>query len=146
MKRILKLGAISLLAAAVAGTPLQLLAQTTNKPAAKPAADKPAAKPAADAKAEKKAHPFHGKLAEVNKVAKTITVGKSIYQITSETKIKKGDKPATLEEGVVGEPVSGYVKPNADGKFVATTVTFGAKTETKSEPTATDKKKPAPAQ
>ena len=121
MKSILKIGALSLLAAAIAGLPLQLLAQSTNTPAA----DKKAAAAKKDSAAKKKAaHPFHGKLAAVDKIAKTIKVGESIYQITSETKITKAGKPATLEDGVVGEPVSGYVKPTEDGKMAATTVTF----------------------
>src|SRR5205809_7966017 len=59
-------------------------------------------KVAKDGSAQKLAHPFHGKLAAVDKVAKTITIGKSVYHVTSETKIKKGDKPAILEAGVVG--------------------------------------------
>ena len=120
---ILKFGLITLLAAAVAGLPIQLAAQpATNKPAAtkKPAAEK------TDATA-KKAHPFHGKLAAVDKVARTITLGKSTYYITSETKFKKADKAATLDDGVVGEDVSGYAKPGDGGKMVAATVTFGPK-------------------
>src|SRR5689334_4647412 len=93
------------------------VAQTTNK------APK-------DASAQKLAHPFHGKLAAVDKSAKTIMIGKSVYYITSETKIKKGDKPAILEDGVVGEPVSGYAKPMEGGKMFASSVNFGPKSET----------------
>ena len=33
--------------------------------------------------------------------------------------------------GVVGEPVSGFVKPTDDGKMTATTVHFGVKVEEK---------------
>ena len=55
---------------------------------------------------QKAAHPFRGKLAAVDKTAKTIKVGKSIYQITSETRLLKGGKPATLGDGVVGEAPS----------------------------------------
>jgi hypothetical protein len=77
-------------------------------------------------------HPFLGKLAAVDKAAKTIKVGESVYQITSETKITKDGKPATLDDGVVGEPVSGYAKPTDDGKMAATMVRFGAKAENKS--------------
>ena len=36
---------------------------------------------------------------------------------------------STLEDGVLGEPVSGYVKPTEDGKMAATTLRFGAKVE-----------------
>jgi hypothetical protein len=129
MKSILKLGAVSLLALAIAAMPAQLLAQTTNASAA---AEKPATAKKESATKKKGAHPFHGKLAAVDKVALTIKVGKSVYQITSQTRFTKDGKPATLEAGVVGEPVSGYVKPAADGKMAATTVRFGAKAEKKS--------------
>jgi hypothetical protein len=125
---------VSLLAAAIAGMPLQLLAQSTNKPAA----TKKSTTVKKDSTAKKKsAHPFHGNLAAVDKTAKTIKLGESVYQITSETKITKGGNPATLDDGVVGEPVSGYAKPADDGKMAATTVRFGAKAEDK----GTEKKK-----
>ncbi len=127
-RTILKLGAITLLAAAVAGAPAQLLAQSTNKPAAE---KKTAVAKQDPAVKKKSAHPFRGKLAEVDKAAKTIKLGKSTYQITSETKITKDGKPATLEDGVVGEPVTGYVKPTEDGKMAAASVYFGAKPEAK---------------
>ena len=129
MKSILKIGALSLLTAAIVAAPMQLLAQSTNKPAA----DKKAAVAKPDAATKKKgAHPFHGKLAAVDKVAKTIKLGESTYQVTSTTKITKDGKPATLEDGVVGEPVSGYAKPTEDGKMAATTVNFGVKAAAKS--------------
>jgi hypothetical protein len=120
-----------LLAAAVAGMPVHGQAQTKEKPAT----DKKET-------TEKKptAGPFHGKLAAVDKAAKTITVGKRTFQITSETKMFKGGKPAVLDEGVVGEEASGYVKPTDDGKLVATKVNFGPKT-TSEGTKATDKKK-----
>ncbi len=122
MKVLLKIGALGLLGGLMVG-PMQGQVQNTNQPAAK--------KPAAEAKpAEKKpvAGPFHGKLAKVDKVAKTITVGKRTFHITSETRLKRGDgKPATLDDAVVGEEVSGYIKPREDGTLTATTVTFGAK-------------------
>ena len=84
-----------------------------------------------DKKEEKKpsAGPFHSKLVAVDKAARTITVGKRTFLITSETKFNKSGKAATLEDGVIGEPVSGYVKPNEQGKLVATKVNFGQKTE-----------------
>ena len=127
MRSILRIGAVGLLAFAVAGMPAQLLAQTTNTTA--PAKKTTAAKK--DSKKAKAAHPFNGKLVAVDKVAKTLKVGESVYQVTSDTKITKDGKPATMEEGVVGEPVRGYAKPTEDGKMVATTVHFGAKGEDK---------------
>jgi hypothetical protein len=101
-----------------------LRAQSTNKVPA----EKKSTKDQKDSE-HKSAHPFHGKLAAIDKNAKTITVGKSVYQITSETKIKKSEKPALLEDGMVGEPVSGYAKPGENGKMVASTLYFGAKAE-----------------
>jgi len=128
IKSVLRIGAVSLLAAAIACMPVRLLAQSTNKPAVE---KKSAAGKKESATKKKAAHPFRGKLAAVDKTAKTIRVGESIYQITSETKITKAGKPAILEDGVLSEPVSGYAKPTDDGKMTATTVRFGAKVEEK---------------
>ena len=126
MKSALRIGALSLLAVAIAATPAQLLAQTTDKPAP----EKQTAAPKKDSAAKKKAaHPFHGKLAAVDKTAKTFKVGESTYYVTSETKITKAGQPATLADGVVGEVASGYVKPTEDGKMTATKLTFGPKVE-----------------
>jgi hypothetical protein len=128
LKSLLRIGGLSLLALALAAMPARVLAQTTNTTVA---GKKPAAESKATAKAEKKpsAHPFRGKLAALDQAAKTITVGKSTYQITSETRIKKAGKPATLADGVVGEDASGYVKPAEGGKLVATSVNFGPRPE-----------------
>jgi hypothetical protein len=82
----------------------------------------------------------------MDKLAKTITVGKRTFQITSETKIRKNDKPATFDDGVVGEECSGYIKPNEEGKLIATTVNFGPKnsqaksSEKKPSTTSSEKK------
>ncbi len=103
--------------------PLGLSAQTTNKPVT----EKKSAPVGADSEKTSKAGPFHGKLVAIDRAAKTITVGKRTFQITSDTKLKTGGKPTTLDAGVVGEVVSGYVKPSPDGKLVATTVNFGQK-------------------
>jgi hypothetical protein len=101
-----------------------LQAQSTNKPAASKKTDQKDG-------THKSAHPFHGKLAAVDKTAKTITVGKSVYQITSETKIQKNGNPATLDDGAVGEEASGYVKPMEGGKMYASSLTFGPKVDSK---------------
>ena len=133
MRTFLRTVAVGLLAAAITGLPLSLCAQANDQPATtnKIVVAKKSAKKSAATR-------FHGKLAAVDKLAKTITVGTRTYQITSNTKIFKAGKPATLEDGVVGEPASGAFKPAADGKFNATRVTFGLKTNANSEP------KPAP--
>ena len=128
MKSIVKIGALGLLTLALIAMPAQLLAQSTNSSST---AKKPAASKKETAAKQKAAHPFHGKLAAVDKSAKTIKVGESVYQITPETKITKDGKPAILDDGVVGEPVSGYVKPTQDGKMSTTSVRFGAKVDDK---------------
>ena len=125
--------------AVVLSTPIGLVAETTNKAPADRNTVSEASKPA-------KAGPFHGKLVAVDKVAKTITVGKRTFQITSESKLKKNGKAATLEDAVVGETASGYVKPS-EGKLVATTVNFGPKSasetseKTKSAPVKANEQK-----
>ena len=124
-KCIIRIGLFLLIVASTTGA-LAQSSQVTNKVSAE---KKGLTQTNDTSNAEKppKPGPFHGKLASVDKVAKTITVGKRTFQITSETKIKKAGKPATLEDGVVGDAVSGYVKPTNDGKLVATTVSFGPK-------------------
>jgi hypothetical protein len=126
---LLKAGAVTLLAAAIAGLPFQLPAQSTNKTAV---GKKPAAGKAEAAPKKKSGYPFHGTLAALDLTAKTIQVGKSTYSITSETKITKGGHPATLADGVVGEPVSGYVEPPEGDKKVLRSVRFGPKAGEKS--------------
>jgi len=136
LKSLLRIGGLTLLTLAIAGMPAQVLAQSTNVSAAakKPAVQaKETAKETAKGQKKAGAHPFHGKLAAVDQVTKTITVGKTTYQITSETKIKKAGKPATLADGVVGEDASGYVKPAEDGKMVASSVNFGPRAEKSAE-------------
>jgi hypothetical protein len=135
-KSVMRFGLASLAAIILATVPSNVAGQTTNKPLA----DKKTVSPSSETNAPDrllKAGPFHGKLAAIDKVGKTITVGKRTFQITSETKIKKAGKPATLEDGAVGETVSGYVKP-MEGKLAATTISFGPK------PTEAGKDKPKP--
>src|SRR5262245_51975640 len=121
-KSILKTGALILCAVAVATTPLQLRAGATEKPAAEK-----------EAKPKKLAlTPFNGNLKAVDATAKTISVGKQTIHITSETAIFKIDQPGKLADGVVGEKVSGAYRKEADGKLIATKITFG--TKPKAEP------------
>jgi hypothetical protein len=97
-------------------------------------------KPAKDAAGKKAvAGPFHGNLAAMDNRAKTITVGTRTFQITADTLIFKDGQPSTLTNGVVGGPVSGYVKPDGAGKLTATKVTFGAKADAKKEGKKADK-------
>lgn len=83
--------------------------------------------------------PFRGKLASVDKTAKTITVGERTFQITSETRLMKAGKPATLDDAVVGEEVGGQYKKAEDGKLMAGMVRFGPKPEGESSGKKKDK-------
>ncbi len=91
------------------------------------AADAPADAP----KTEKKPRgvPFNGKVAAVDKTAKTISLeGKEkarVFYITSETRIHKDRKPATLDDVVVGERVGGYARENAQGKMEVVNLNAG---------------------
>ena len=122
-----QLGLCLFVAAAAALAPYPSNAQTTNKVPVQTGTNS-----LANPQRATKGGPFHGKLAAVDKINKTIVVGKRTFQITSGTRIKKAGKPATLEDGVVGDTVSGYVKAASDGKWVATTVNFGPKPATES--------------
>jgi hypothetical protein len=117
-KNISQITILSLFAVALVALPVSSHAEATNTPAA------------SDQTALPKHHknpPFHGKLKAVDTGAKTITVGKLTLQITSDTKITKDGQPATLSDGMVGEPVRGAYTKTADGSLNATTVHFGAK-------------------
>lgn len=118
---------MAVLAGAVCALPVSLPAQSANK--ASP--EKKTAEKKDSAEKKQTAGPFRGKLAALDKSAKTITIGKRTFHVSSETKIMKHGKPATFEEGVVTEEVSGYFKMADDGKLVATRVTFGPKVDGK---------------
>ena len=118
---IIKLSLIGALSAAMLITPSDLLAKDTNAPAL----EKKSVKETQPGKSAKL--PFHGKLKAVDKVAKTISVGEMTLQVTSATLITKGDKPATLEDGVVGEDASGSYLKGEDGKLTVSKLRFGAK-------------------
>lgn len=141
IKSILRSSVVGFVAVAMVGGPAQLLAQNTNK-AAKPT--KAAAEKKEPAKSDKKrsAHPFRGKLAGLDRTAKSIQIGKSTYYVTPETRITKGGKPATFEDGVIGEEAGGYAKPGAGGKMLATSLRLGPKPEgTSAEKKSNEKKK-----
>ena len=114
---------MGLIAAAIAITPLSVQAEKTNQV---PTEKKEEAR-------ARKVLPFNGKLKAVDKTAKTISVGKLTFEITSETKIFKDDQPATLADGVVGEAVSGGYTKTEDGKLKATKIHFGKRSEGKAK-------------
>lgn len=121
----------SLLAVFTATTSLVAADATPATPAAAPAKKAPKAQSV----------PFRGKLVSIDKMAKTITVGERVFQITSQTRLAKAGKPCALDDAVVGDEVGGAYKTAADGKLEALSVRFGAKPE--ATPKAKPEKKPA---
>ncbi|MGB7748544.1 MAG: hypothetical protein WBN75_14795 [Verrucomicrobiia bacterium] len=118
-KNISKFTVLGLLAAALVAMPVLSRADGTNAPAA--------SDQSTPAKPKKASLPFHGNLNAVDTNAKTLSVGTLMLQITSVTKITLDGQPATLSDGVVGEPVSGtYIKLD-NGKLNALSVRFEGK-------------------
>ncbi|MBI5387169.1 MAG: hypothetical protein HZA90_21075 [Verrucomicrobia bacterium] len=88
------------------------------------AADAPATPPAPAKKANPakgRAVPYKGEVAAIDQQAKTVTVGERVFQITSETRIRKQDKPATLADVKVGDQVTGQYR-DVNGKLEAASV------------------------
>ena len=75
--------------------------------------------------------PVHGKVAAVDTAAMTLTVGETTIVVTSETKISKDGKPATLSDIMVGDNVIASGKKDDSGKFVATKINDGVKMKKK---------------
>ena len=97
-KNILRIAAFSLLAAAIAVAPTQTLAQ---KKKDEPAAEKKGS-PTAD-----RGILFRGKIAALDKTAKTVTVEERVFQINASTVIRKAGKPATRDAVAAGEEIGG---------------------------------------
>jgi hypothetical protein len=110
MKKII----ISILVAAFAATAALPVMAADEKPAEKKAA--PAVR----------AVPFRGKIAAVDKAAKTVKVGERTFHVTSETRIVKAGKPATLDDATVGEDVGGAYRESEDKKMNLVTLRVGA--------------------
>ena len=117
-KTITRIAVITLLAAAIGAAPTQVFGDDAKKE-----------KPAATGEKKQGRLPFHGKIAAVDKKAKTFTVGERTFQVTSETKLNKGGKPATLDDVAVGEEVGGSFEKADDGKLNAKLVRVGPKVE-----------------
>ena len=89
-----------------------------------------------------KFRPFNGKIKAVDKAGKTITLEgekAQVFQITSETKITKDKKPATLEEMTVGDRVGGRAREEGEGKWVALVLNAGLPA---AKPAKDEEKKP----
>jgi len=135
-KLIIKIGTLALIVSAIAIAPIRSSAAET---------DKPAVKPEKTEAPKEKTIPFRGTLVSLDKVKMTMTVSSRTFEITSETKITKDDKPAIFSDGVVGDSVGGAYKTSADGKLIATTVNLTTKATEKPAPKAKDKAPEKPA-
>lgn len=135
---------VTLFAIGLAGAFLPGRAQTPPPPS-DPNAAAPKTEPAAPDKKsksapEKKGHgmQFRGKIEAVDQVGKTVTVkGKDkahVLQITSQSKLSKEGKPATLADAVVGENVAGFARETAPEKFEAISIRFNTKAPGQSKP------------
>lgn len=120
-KNILHIVVLGLVAAAIALGPTTGFAQEKKKDAA--AVEKKEGK-----KGKSGGLPARGKLTAVDKAAKTVKVGERTFQVTTETRIRKAGKTATLEDAVVGEEVGVFYKEEA-GKLMALSLRFGPQPE-----------------
>ncbi len=128
-RNISQITVLGLLTAALIALPALSRAEDTNVPASPGQTVQP--------KLKRLGVPFRGKVAAVDTKAMTLNVGKMVIQVSANTRITKDGQPATLADGVVGEPVGGaYIKAD-DGKLNATVIHFGAKGE-KPKPEASD--------
>ena len=125
-KSIVHIALLGLVAAALVAVP------ATSRAEDKPKTDTP---PAA-----KKAHAqFRGKVTAIDTAAMTLTVDTQVIYVTSETKITRNGKPATLSEITVGETATGSCKKDDAGKMDATTIHAGEAAPHKERKKATDK-------
>lgn len=124
-KNILKIVVLSIVTAVIALGPTPGLAQEKKK-------DEPKAEKKDTPDGEKKRKgtpPIVGKIAAVDKTAKTVTIGKTVIQITSETRIQKNGKDATLDEIAVGDETVARIRRSDDGKATAIGLRVGPRSE-----------------
>jgi Cu/Ag efflux protein CusF len=82
--------------------------------------------------AKAKQMPFRGTITKIDLEAKTVTLGGKerdrTFMITDQTKIKKYDQPARIEDVRVGESVGGLARANGD-KWEVVTLNVSEKPE-----------------
>jgi hypothetical protein len=124
IKSTFKFPLLGLMALALAALPLSA-AEKTEKSADKAKKETPER---SMSKAEKSGQPvpFRGTLTA--KTDASITVKERTFEVTSETKITKDGKPATMADGEIGKEVAGRYL-NHEGKLTAKSIRFGAKPE-----------------
>jgi len=123
MKTSVKLALLAFASLALAALPLRAADKPEN------AEGKPKKEAGAPANSNRSI-PFRGKL--VSKSDSSITVGSRTFVITADTKLTKAGKSTTLADAVIGEDVGGSYQ-DKDGKLVAKSVRFGAKSAAASE-------------
>jgi len=128
-KSILKIVVLSLMATSIALGPTIGFGQETKK---EDAAAGEKATPKEGKKGKNGGLPARGKLTAVDKAAKTVKVGERTFHVTTETRIQKTGKPATLNDAVVGEDAGVFYKDEA-GKLMALSLRFGPAPEGKAK-------------
>jgi len=124
LKPVIRIGAAALLAAVMTGTLPQLCAQGTNKSVAE---KKSPMRTKEGEPTRQRKLPYAGNLTAIGKTAKTFTVGKRVFDVCSDTRFFRAEKPAVIGDGVPGEYLTlSYVK-SEDGNFIAQNVYFGGK-------------------
>jgi hypothetical protein len=113
----------ALVAAALIAAPAVVSAQD-EKPAKKPQAGEAGAH-----SKNPRGLPLHGKVAAVDTAAGAITIGQMTINVTSETKIMKEGKPATISDITVGENITGQYKKDDSGKLSASVIHIGGKAD-----------------
>ena len=108
MKKYTKITLFSLIAATVIAVPVMLHAQDASSSTSSSSTS------ATPTPKHKHGAPFRGTVDGVDTNAMTLTVGSRTFQITSSTKIASNGQPGVLSDATVGEPVSGYYKPDPD--------------------------------
>jgi hypothetical protein len=127
-KTILKIAVCALFAAPVLSRGQDAATNMVATPPTEIAA--PAAKTPAKPKKANTTLVATGKIVNVDTNAMTLTVGKRTFELTSETRITKGEKPAVLGDLVVDEKV-GVAYKKAGDKLDA--ITINAKKAEKSD-------------
>lgn len=100
---------------AVTGLGISQVVAADSKPASPPAKEK---KGEMAAPGKTRAVPYRGAVTAIDELARTVKVGERVFQVTSETKIMKGEKAATLGDVKVGDLVTGQYR-TVDGKLEA---------------------------
>ena len=96
------------------------------------AADAPAPAQQRPAPIKARSLPYRGKLVLVDKQRNSVTVGTRVFLVTPKTKVEKAGKPATLNDGVAGQLVTGSYRKLPDGRLEAFSIYFGGKTSASS--------------